>query len=355
MRAYEWEEDALCFVHCSYFFAVKILVIRFSSIGDIVLTSPVLRMLSEQVPNAEIHYLTRERFANLVRPNPHVHRVWTLEQEARLGDLMALLRNENFDFIADLHHNLRSLRVKWALRRPGASFRKLNPEKFLYVHFRRPALPPIHIVQRYLETVAALGVKDDGKGLEFYPHPQRPTLPETHQKGYVALVCGALQGTKQIPRARLLELIQRMRLPVVLLGGPAERELGIGLAEQAAELPVWNACGTLSLEASASCLYFSTLVITPDTGLMHIAAAFEKPVISVWGNTIPEFGMGPYLKTQPLSMVAQVEGLSCRPCSKIGHAQCPKGHFRCMEDQNIGSIAETALRWFAFLTTREES
>jgi ADP-heptose:LPS heptosyltransferase len=102
--------------------------------------------------------------------------------------------------------------------------------------------------------------------------------------------------------------------------------------------PIYNVCGTLALAGSAWVIKGADAVITPDTGMMHIAAAFNKRVISVWGNTIPAFGMYPFLPNHEQSYLSEVKGLSCRPCSKIGYAKCPKGHFNCMEQQDIPTI-----------------
>ncbi|MFT7226079.1 MAG: ADP-heptose:LPS heptosyltransferase, partial [Neolewinella sp.] len=83
-------------------------------------------------------------------------------------------------------------------------------------------------------------------------------------------------------------------------------------------------------------------VVTHDTGLMHVAAAFRKPIVSIWGNTVPDLGMYPYLPGQEAlekQRRQEVVGLSCRPCSKIGHQACPQGHFRCILNQDPEAIA----------------
>jgi ADP-heptose:LPS heptosyltransferase len=118
----------------------------------------------------------------------------------------------------------------------------------------------------------------------------------------------------------------------VLLGGNTDKAVGEEVVNALGN-KVYNACGKYNINQSASLLRQSNGVITHDTGLMHIAAAFNKKIVSVWGNTIPEFGMVPYfgnnLPTNG-SIIAEVKGLSCRPCSKIGYDTCPKQHFKCM-------------------------
>jgi ADP-heptose:LPS heptosyltransferase len=323
---------------------VKILVIRFSSIGDIVLTTPVLRCIKNDLPNAEIHYLTKPQFLPLLENNPHLKKVWVWS-----GEVLTSLREEGFDHVVDLHHNLRSLRVKWALGVKSTAFQKLNLAKYLMVRFKWNRLPEKHIVDRYLETVSKLGVKWDGKGLEFFPSPESETifskLPNSYSKGFVVVVCGALKGTKQIPVEHLISVCKNIQSPVVLLGGKQEVIIGKEIQQELGS-KVLDLCGETTLGESAVLLRESLAVLTADTGLMHIASAFQKPIVSVWGNTIPEFGMSPFMPENPSnSFVAQVEGLSCRPCSKIGFPTCPKGHFNCMQKQKYPAIADRINRF----------
>lgn len=328
--------------------SVKILVLRFSSIGDIVLTSPVLRGLAQQVKGAEVHVATKEGFMDLVRHNPHVSKVHALGDD--LGDLIGRLKAERFDEVIDLHHNLRTARVKRALGVPARSFPKLNMEKWLLVNLhvdRMPRYPdgrPLHIVDRYLSTVGHLGVRNDGQGLDlFVPDDRRvpmDALPAAHRMGYVVLAIGAAHATKRLPPHRLIELARSVPGPLVLVGGKEDRSVGRYVAD-ALGGRVFDATGRYDLLGSASLIERARSVIAHDSGAMHIACAFHRPVISVWGNTVPLFGMGPYQPLHPeRAMVSEVTGLSCRPCSKIGSDHCPKGHFHCMEKQDLNAIIE---------------
>lgn len=321
----------------------KILIIRFSSIGDIVLTTPVLRCIRLQT-GAEVHFLTKESFRSVVEHNPHVSRVHTIRK--KVSEVMPALRSEGFDFVVDLHHNLRSWQVKSALGVPSKSFDKLNWEKWLLVNLGINRLPKMHIVNRYLAAVAPLGVQNDGLGLDYF-------IPETdeeaaqgflaghfgaHIPAFIALVTGAAHATKRLPEARLVELCRLIPIPVVLLGGPEELEQGERIVAQAGA-HVLNGCGKLKLNQSAAVLRRAQKVITHDTGLMHIAAALGKDIVSIWGNTVPEFGMTPYMPVgHPAGKILEVKELSCRPCSKIGFQTCPKGHFRCMNNIDFSEI-----------------
>ncbi|MFD2513811.1 glycosyltransferase family 9 protein [Pontibacter locisalis] len=321
----------------------KILIIRFSSIGDIVLTTPVVRCIKEQVPDAEVHYCTKKAFANILQYNPYVDKVHVLGDSLR--ELLRELKAENFTYIVDLHNNLRTRIIKARLGKPGQSFNKLNYEKWLMVNFKRNRLPDLHIVDRYLEAAVALGVKDDGKGLDYFIPQQDEvdlkTLPEPFQDGYIAFAIGAQHYTKRLPTDRIIELCERLKQPIILLGGKEDITTGEEIAahfqtdgNQNATV-VYNACGKYSLSGSASLVRQATKVFSHDTGLMHIAAAFQKDIISIWGNTIPEFGMYPF---RTKYKVLEVNGLSCRPCSKIGYKRCPKGHFKCMRDISFEDV-----------------
>lgn len=320
---------------------MKLLVLRFSSIGDIVLTSPVLRCLKQQVKDAEVHVATKRAFVDLVAHSPYVDKVHALDDD--IGALARSLKAEGFDHIVDLHHNLRTARIKRVLGVPATSFAKLNIEKWLLVNLRMDRLPRIHIVDRYMVTVKHLGVTNDNKGLELFIPKDREvdlnTLPETHRSGYVALAIGAAHATKRLPPFKLIELAQRIEGPIVLIGGPDDQEVARNIAD-AVGARVFDTTGKYDLLGSASLIRQARSVIAHDSGAMHVACAFNRPVVSVWGNTVPAFGMGPYQPQHPeRAMIAEVPGLDCRPCSKIGHDKCPRGHFNCMEKQDLGRIA----------------
>jgi ADP-heptose:LPS heptosyltransferase len=314
---------------------MKILVIRFSSIGDIVLTSPVVRVLKQQL-GAEVHFLCRQSFREVMEHNPHIDRLHTIQKQVR--EVLPALRKERFDYIIDLHGNLRSWQVKRALWSvPSRTFDKLNYRKWLLTTFKINLMPAVHIVDRYLATVAVLGLASDGKGLDYFIGAQDAVdpaglSPVLAGKKFTAVVVGAAHATKRLPEDRLTALCARLNGPVVLLGGPSDQAVGERIAAAVGDKVV-NACGKLRLNQSADLLRQADRVITHDTGLMHIAAAYAKPIVSIWGNTTPALGMYPYMpQGQTENRMLEVSGLACRPCSKIGYDACPRGHFRCMRD-----------------------
>ena len=310
----------------------KFLIIRFSSIGDIVLTSPVVRCLKTQFPDAEVHFLTKKRNADLLQANPYIDQIQLLEDS--LSATIQALKAEDYDYIIDLHNNLRSLAVKLRLKVKSYSFNKLNFRKILLTRFKLNMMPEGHIVDRNLETLRPFNIVNDGKGLEhFIPEEDEfplSELPESFRSGYVALILAGTYTTKRMPVAKYRKLISEINFPFVLLGGKGERVSAASILE-------WNTgnvvdfTGKLRINQSASLVKNANLIIANDTGLMHIAAAFHKKILSVWGNTSPELGMYPYLPGEG-SEILEVKGLPCRPCSKLGYHECPKKHFRCMND-----------------------
>lgn len=312
----------------------KILIIRFSSIGDIVLTTPVIRCLKQQLKDSEIHFLTKEQFVPIVKANPYIDKFHFIKND--LKQILPQLKSENFDFIVDLHKNFRSVFVKLKLRKPSKTYNKLNIKKWLLVNFKINLLPEIHIVDRYFKAVKILSVKNDGKGLDYFiPENEKVNiseLPSTHQNGFIGFAIGGKHNTKMFPVEKIISVCKKINTPVVLLGGYEDIKTADYIKKSVGD-KIYNACGKYSINQSASLVRHAEKIITNDTGLMHIAAAFKKNIISIWGNTVPAFGMYPYLPEteKNKSVIVEVKNLRCRPCSKLGYKKCPKGHFDCMQ------------------------
>ncbi|MEZ5047153.1 MAG: glycosyltransferase family 9 protein [Chitinophagaceae bacterium] len=336
---------------------MKFLIIRFSSIGDMVLTTPIIRCIKEQIPNAEIHFLCKEKYKDILAANPHISKFYYLQYD--LQPVMLELLKEKYDYIIDLHKNIRTRYVKGILKQAFNSqvisfqFNKLHVQKFLYTKFHLNFLPDKSIVDRYFEGIKKLNIKNDGKGLDFYiANDQKikdSDLPMSHSQGFVACGIGGQHETKKMPLDKWQALLSKIPYPVILLGGQEDK----AQAEQMASIDpirIYNACGKFSLAESADIVQHAKMVISHDTAIMHIAAAFKKKIIAIWGNTAPPLGMFPYYghnnyksHPSPMSYFAEVPQLKCHPCSKIGYKKCPKGHFKCMKNQNIDLIAAKVL------------
>jgi len=321
----------------------KILIIRLSSIGDIVLTFHALRCLREQLPHAEIHFLTKPAYKELMLSCNHIDHLMLLE--ADIKNTQKAIKAEQFTQIIDLHNNLRTRRLTFGLTKPIIKrFRKLNLKKWLLTSFKIDKLPQKHIVDRYIDTFSVLGVKNDHKNTSFQiPNAEEVSLKslEILPKEYLTVVLGAQFRTKKLPTHLIIKTLFSYSRPIILLGGKDETEAANKIKEALSSQKIINLCGTLSLLGSASVIKQSGSVLTNDTGLMHIAAMFDVPIVSVWGNTVPSLGMYPYRPGNENSVkIHEVLGLSCRPCSKIGYQECPKGHFNCMEKQDISAITK---------------
>lgn len=335
---------------------MKILVIRFSSIGDIVLTSPVLRCLRAQIPGVRIHYLTKRQFSPILAANPHIDAFHYLEDDLKL--VIDELKKEKFDFIVDLHNNLRTARVKAALENvKSAAFPKLNVQKWIYVNTKLNVMPDKSIVERYFEAVAPIGVHNDGGGLEYHiPEINKISsddIPTSHWNGYVACVIGGSYPTKQLPVEQWKKFCAEVPYPVVLLGGHEDRDQGRKIAEND-PIKIYNSCGKFNINESAHLIEKARVVVSNDTGLMHVAAAFGKPIISLWGNTAPDFGMFPYFggnnlkqRVSPKSIILENKTLYCHPCSKLGYQKCPRGHFKCMYNLDMHTAVESVKNFWS--------
>jgi ADP-heptose:LPS heptosyltransferase len=316
------------------------LIIRFSSIGDIVLTTPIVRCLKLQDPTCEIHYLTKKSFLGILANNPYLDKIITIDKD--IDEVMVSLRAEKYTQVIDLHNNLRTFRVKQKLGVTATAFPKLNFKKFLLTTFKLDFMPKIHVVDRYFEAVKSLGIYNDEKGLDFFiPNADEVDLKKFGvPTDFIAFAIGAQFATKRLPQHQLVKLVNKLNGKVVLLGGETDVESGKFI--QANCPNVISLCGLLNLNQSASVVRQCAKLITHDTGLMHIAAAFNKPTVSIWGNTVPALGMEPYQPQNPGNYTLHQVDLKCRPCSKIGFQACPKKHFKCMENQDLEAISMAA-------------
>ncbi len=326
--------------------APKILVVRLSAMGDLVVTTPILRVLHEQL-GSEVHLVTKAAFAPIVAHVPYISKLHLWSE-----GIVPALRSEGYDLVVDLHGSIRShlLRIRLGVQTIG--FRKRNVEKLLLSR-GVDLLGTQHLVDRYFAALRPAGVVDDGRGLDYFPTAEETAAAQAHtgdfSEDYIAIVLGATHFTKRMPAELVAEVILRLGRPIVLLGGQDVLQLAAEVLTKVAsrsgsgpggEARVLDLCGALPLRHSIAVLAKAEAVIAGDTGLMHVAAALRKRMVVVWGNTAPSIGMYPYYPAGPQRMYrsAEVLGLGCRPCSRIGYAACPLGHFKCMREQRAGQI-----------------
>ena len=321
---------------------MKILVIRFSSMGDIIYTTPVVRCLKKQLPGAEIHFLTKPAFKYIYDNNPYADKLLLLKDS--LSDTITEVKAEHYDYIIDLHNNLRTAVIKLRTGVKSSTYKKQRFRKWLSLKFKLKLVPPVHLVERYLKTVAFLGIKNDNQPIDYFlktDHHVHELLPVSHQKNYVAFVIGATHFTKRMPNYKIASTCRQIKHPVVLLGGNDVKANGDEVAAIAPN--AYNACGITTLDESVFLVSKASSVIGFDTGLTHIGEAFDVPIVSIWGGTVPELlGVQPYKVKEVL--VAEIE-LPCRPCSKFGLEKCPLGHFKCMNELPESMIVDFANKY----------
>ncbi len=325
----------------------NILVIRFSSAGDIILTSLFMRALRRRFPQAKIHFAVRREFLPLVEHSPCVDRVIAVERGDGLRDLarlksrlMADVRGD-YDIVFDLHDSLRSRYFRFALGKELAVVRKPTLKKRLLVRFKKNLLRPIvPIPELYLAVGAPYGVTNDGKGLDLHLGTSWSPIAAIEGRPTVALAPGSQHATKQWPAERYAALgtllADRLDARIVLLGSPGERDLCGEIASRIKGETI-NLAGRTTLLEAAAALDACDALVSNDSALAHVAAARKRPVAAIFGSTVQEFGFAPY---GTRSIVVENEGLYCRPCTTIGRESCPEKHFRCMIDLEVERVYE---------------
>lgn len=335
----------------------KILIIRLSSIGDVLLTTPVIRHLKNKFPGGQIDFVVKKEFADLLKYHPGIGHLYQYDKNDEVNSLKKIrqqIRNQHYDLIIDLHKNFRSYYLTTG---SGAKnivrYKKGIFQRFLLVKFKLnlyKAVIPIY--QRYLNCLNYYGIRHDGQGLDIF-------FDQKIEKMFIAdyanflnhssgLIIGIAPGAKHVTKQWTVEgfssvidfFVRNKNARIILFGSNAEQEIIQSLSIDQYSL-VLNACGRLSLLETAALMSHCDLVLTNDSGLMHLAAALKKKVVAIFGSTTEELGFFPYT-TQHI--VVQNETLKCRPCSHIGRKKCPKRHFKCMKEitaeQVIGAIEE---------------
>jgi len=321
----------------------KILIIRLSSIGDILLTTPFIRQIRNKFPQSQIDFIIKNEFADLLSHNPNLNNIIKFDSATGtkgLKVLKNLLLENEYDYIFDLHNNLRSNYLRKGLRsNKKYRIKKNKLVQFLFVKFKinlyKDTIP---IAERYLNVGKSAGVKDDENGLEvFWDKETEDSVNHILERKeikqdepFYAVAAGAGFYTKRWPieyyKNFVEKIMEKYRCKVLVLGNKNDRQQGAFLAEMD---NVIDLTGQLSLLQSTVMLSKSKALISNDTGLMHMATAVKTPVLAIFGSTVKEFGFFPYRSN---SIIAENEGLDCRPCSHIGRDSCPKEHFKCMKD-----------------------
>lgn len=304
----------------------KLLIIRLSSLGDILLTTPLVRSIKEQNPGISVDFLLREEYSEVFSYNPHISSL--LFYNGSLEEVSSLIKARNYDLILDLQNNFRSFQITRGLKVPVLKFGKKHINKFLLVRFKINKLKdagPIPL--RYAETVP--GLELDKKGLEVF---SATNSAEVQLKGNTIGFCpGSRHFTKMWPEEYFIELgckLSSKGYKILLFGGKSDKDICNRLSES---IPgARNLCNDNRLLLTAELMKECSCIVCNDSGLMHLACAVNVPVVTIFGSSVKEFGFIPY--TRAKSLILENNLLSCRPCSHIGREECPLKHFRCMRE-----------------------
>lgn len=309
----------------------KILVIRLSAIGDIVLTTPVIRALSQQL-NAKIDFLTKQQYVTLLANNSYINNIFSLEENINV------LQKFKYDYVVDLQNNLRSWKIRTQINARSFVFNKASLKRYLLIYFGVDLLKN-HVVDRYFEAVTKLNVVNDNHGLDFHVS-QSAILDFDSSQNYLTWCVGGSHHPKKLSAKQITQVLSKLQVPVVLLGGANDLEIAQYIINNTDSKLVHNFCGKLSIQESAYLIKQSKLLLTNDTGMMHIASALKMPIISFWGCTKPSLGFTPYKAAS--SSIQIISKRSNRPCSKHGK-NCKFGQNGCIEEIDTTEIYNAVL------------
>ncbi len=304
----------------------KILIIRLSSLGDILLTTPVIRALSKKYPNSQIDFVVKKQYSSSLQYNPLISSLYLYEKE-KIKSIKEEIRSKKYDLVIDLQNNLRSCALTLGLRTKVKRFKKPTFKKLLLVWTKINLLKEIKpIPMRYTEKI---GLQLDDKGLDlFIPERINSKLPTG--KKYIGICPGAKHFTKRWPEEYFIELGNRLssqNFTVVIFGGKDDLQLCETVSSKITNSV--NLCNNDDLLQTARDMKQCQHIICNDSGLMHTATAVGVPITAIFGSTVREFGFIPY---QSNNTILENNSLSCRPCSHIGRFSCPQKHFKCMKE-----------------------
>ena len=314
---------------------LRILIIRFSSIGDIILTTPIIRCLKNQL-NSDIDFLIKNQYSSLIYANPNINKIIPLSNNAR--STLEILRSNKYDIVIDLQNNFQSLKFRLGLGVKSYTYSKQNFKRYVLIYFGIDLLKN-HIVDRYFQAVANLKVYNDDKGIDFFIKGI-PKIDFNVSQNYICWCIGSAHNRKKLSALQISRAISKIDLPLVFLGGDQDKEISIKIMQSSKSKNIYDLCGVTTIEESAYIIKKSQLVLTNDTGMMHIASAFSNPIISFWGCTKPSLGFGAYNPFKGSKNI--ITSLSKRPCSKHGK-YCRVQSKGCVKEIDSETISEAII------------
>ncbi|MEK7263067.1 MAG: glycosyltransferase family 9 protein [Bacteroidota bacterium] len=335
---------------------MKILVCRLSSLGDVLLTTPALRLLRRKFPDAQIDFLVKEEFADVLRSNPHITHLLQFSANDIISVLQFrfFLQRKKYDVVIDLHNSLRTRVLRFLLAPKVFVVKKNIFKRMLLVIFKLNLYSSIvSVPEKYINTLASLGITNDNGGLDlFYDESvlsafnKKKTDWRIAQTEFTILFSPtAKHATKMwLPEYFIAlgkKLAKEHHAKIYIVGAPNEKEycerIAVEINNSCADAAI-NTAGKISLLETAALMEQCSAVVTNDSAMLHFASALKKNVVAVFGSTVKEFGFLPYRTN---FRIVQNENLRCRPCSHIGKNVCPEQHFRCIKDISVQHVYES--------------
>lgn len=305
----------------------KVLVIRLSSLGDLLLTTPFVRSLKNQFPHLVIDFVVKEAYKDILINNPHINKLYIFKRgEKEIAGLKGILSVNKYDLMIDLQNNFRSSSLIKKLNGYKTVFNKHTFLKFLLVKFKIDKLSSApQIPERYASTIEGLQLDPSGLDLFTDNEPDKKIL---EGKILIGFCPGSRHFTKMWPKEYFIALgniLIKNGFSIIILGGKSDEaicnELNFAIPGSV------SLCNNDDILQTAADMKLCKLIVCNDSGLMHAACAVGIPVVTFFGSTVKQFGFTPYKNK---NSILENISLSCRPCSHIGRASCPKDHFKCM-------------------------
>jgi heptosyltransferase-2 len=332
--------------------APRILLVRFSSLGDVLLTTPLIRALRARHPAATISALTKQVWAPLLSANPQLDEVVAVSPGQSLVPLARALRAARFTHFLDLHGSVRTRVLRLLVPGPWCGFdARRRARQMLIRNHQDTYRDRVPVAERYFEAARDLDVAPDGGPAELFASPAAEARAEAwlvrvgllEERPLVVLAPGAAHASKCWPVRHWLRLasdLVRQGFNIALIGGPADRVIAAEIAASAGRQAA-SAAGELDLQAGGALLRRARAAVSGDTGPMHLAAAVGTPVVALFGPTVEQFGFFPY---HARATVLQRD-LPCRPCSSKGGPRCPLTHHRCLEEIAPDEVMSSLREW----------
>ncbi|OQX94883.1 hypothetical protein B6I21_08325 [candidate division KSB1 bacterium 4572_119] len=327
--------------------------------GDVILTSPAIRLIRKRFPGCTIDFVVKKQFSSLLSTHPFINSLLIFDKNKNgnpLKQLKRQIKRNNYDIIFDLHKNLRSYYLS---TNSGAQqifrYKKFVLRRLLLVKFKINLFKqPIPIYQRYLIALSHLGIIDDNQGLDLYLDENIKNNISSFYADFfkspgqqiLGVAPGASFPTKRWTSAGFEQVInhflEQKNLLIILFGNSEDRELIKSLNIKVSP-NILNVAGSMSIAETAALMNHCNVVLTNDTGLMHMAAALKKKIVAIFGSTTRELGFFPVSGD---SIVIENKNVRCRPCSHVGRKNCPKEHFKCMKEIQPAEIIKAISSFF---------